>query len=489
MPCRVAALTASCRDPLVAAASVLGVVGLVTLLEHASQCVHALITVNRAVTYFSVAYSPLQLAVAALLASVGVAGAVARPKAFGRCFLTALGLLCAVLASAALLGFKGVAIHGLALTASLTPIVKYLLIALAVTPVAVLTQHLARGAPARFRGALRALNSPPTPKELALFTSAIALLLAIPYLPHVNPKGLPIDADYVHYASWVSSLSAARNPLRELLAIGCGDRPLTIALLWGLSRLLPYPYVDRVFTLTSLTLLATLTYTASHMLGCRYAYVSVLGPLLVTLYYGGFHANLLAYVLALSALIAAISGKVKVLPALSALSVMSHSEVWALYTPLFAGSAKALLMWVAPGLAWHALRLAVLGPGCVSAVASGVGFVGLSELVGKVGFEVEVYLWGTLNCWSVYAVAIAGYYFMARDGHPMTLQVAASMAPLLLSLFLTPYVTARALVNSATWLPVAYLFNKVRGFEAVLAYAGIQLLWVAWYLVNAVPQL
>ncbi len=165
------------------------------------------------------------------------------------------------------------------------------------------------------------------------------LVMAVPYFPSVNPRGIPATTDWVYYYSWLREMDVhGVMPVLE----GHMDRPLDLLLLYAFHRLLSIPAwglaVYQHLVIGVLFVFAS--YFAGERLGgerlgLTAALLAPVSPGFLSFQYGGFQADFLGLTIVLFSLgflAGARSGRdVAVGLVLLAVVMLVHEWTWVQY--------------------------------------------------------------------------------------------------------------------------------------------------------------
>ncbi len=329
------------------------------------------------------------------------------------------------------------------------------------------------------------------------------IVLMAPYYPWLNPRGVLVDVDHIYYWRWLRSTDWGNITVR-LLEFNQGDRPLFVGFVFLITRLIPFRVFDVLYIAGAGALVTVLAEGVCRRVGIG-KWFGFMAALLasVPLYFvfGGYHANLAAMCLALATLYWRLgwresSVKLRRLALLGAASLAvaaTHSEAWVLYTPLFLLDVPTFITWVVSGSSWLVARELLVSPRY--AVLAGKLLASGAPTITQLDFQLIIMLWGVPATWLTYLLATAGGIRVWREGElskylPFLTSTALTLVPLLT---LTPrYMVHRVLMNTAYWLFVAYALSQAWGSRkwrwVIPLYVGLQWLYVAWLLSNAVPS-
>ena len=134
-------------------------------------------------------------------------------------------------------------------------------------------------------------------EKILLFLGLILsiILYTIPYLPTINPRGVPVNVDWIYYYRWLNNMDKEGFMWAFYER---SDRFLYLWILYGLKQLLHIDnYVLAVYHNIALSLILTLSvwYFVKELYGSRIAgLAALLTPLShqsLGFFYGGFQAN------------------------------------------------------------------------------------------------------------------------------------------------------------------------------------------------------
>ena len=160
--------------------------------------------------------------------------------------------------------------------------------------------------------------------------------------------------------------------------------------------------------------------------------------------------------------------------------------------PLFMIDAPTLTAWVAGGASWLLVRELAISPKYVVLAKQLLARGALT--VTQLDFQLVIMLWGVPATWLTYLLATAGIVKAWVSGDlrkysPFLTSTALTLIPLLT---ITPkFMVHRVLMNTAYWFFTAYALSQAwgsrRSWWVVPLYVGLQWMYVAWLLSNAVP--
>ncbi len=337
------------------------------------------------------------------------------------------------------------------------------------------------------------------------------IILMIPYLPWLNPHGFLVDVDHIYYIRWLRSTNWS-NLWTQLISFCRGDRIAFLLPLYIISKIVPPVQLDKIYIAGVSALIPLIAESISRKLGIKpwFGYLSsLLASIPLYFIYGGYHANLAALIIALIALnyrLGLREVKLKsllILSILSLLTVMTHTEAWVLYIPLFFFDKLTIIAWLLPGLSWMGLREAFLKPHYTE-LAHDLLFKGSPVLISPslLRFQLNIMLWGVPATWLSYMLAsiaslILTYKLLSRVNECNKLRkyfpmvASTSLSSLILFVPISRFVTHRIIMNTAFWVLIAYLLSDswVKKHRwVVYIYVSMQLSYVIWLLVNSVPM-
>jgi len=317
------------------------------------------------------------------------------------------------------------------------------------------------------------------PYWLPLAVLYAVFLVAIPHLPTVNPRGLPVSVDTFYYTAFV--VYAEKHGLLEALHKFAGmARPLYLACLYALWRLLgvsPFTLFDIIHPVVSGALLAAASLYVARRRGgvCWAGYASVLavaGGWYATFLLSGFQANSVALPLALLYFAAS---SWRWLAADMVLTALVHPWTHAVFT---AGLALDRLRAGDRGGAARALVLgasALLIAASVSALFGGSLFGSVARpLLNSAQPLPRSGLYSGLMLWS-WGSLLAAPWMMLAAASPLYTPahaVLAATGPMLL--FVDAVVVHRLVLDTPLWLAAASLLPRLpRRLRAALLLASL----------------
>ncbi len=343
--------------------------------------------------------------------------------------------------------------------------------------------------------------------SLTLSEAVLAWLIAFivlmaPYYPWLNPRGVLVDVDHIYYWRWLQGTDWGNVTVR-LLEFNRGDRPLFVGFVFLVTRLIPFRVFDVLYVAGAGALVTVLAEGVCRRVGVGKWFgftATLLASVPLYFVFGGYHANLAAMCLALTTLywrLGWVEGgvrarKLALLGVMSLATAATHSEAWVLYTPLFLMDAPTIAAWVVGGASWLVARELLISP--KYAVLASKLLASGAPTVTQLDFQLAIMLWGVPATWLTYLLATAGLIKVWRDGalskyFPFVASTALTLVPLLT---LTPrFMVHRVLMNTTYWLFVAYVLSRSWGSRkwgwVIPLYVGLQWMYVAWLLSNAVP--
>ena len=328
---------------------------------------------------------------------------------------------------------------------------------------------------------------------LAMLLGFIVTL--VPYLPSVNPGGVPVTTDWVYYYKW----------LRDVDAVGLWgvleqhmDRPLYIILLYGVERLF---HVDpRSIAVYQIFFLGQLYVVASYFLGRSLggegvgvlsALFAAVSPGFLSFMYGGFQSDFFTVSIvyfALGLIARAGSGRRLVLGFIVFdLAMFLHEWTWTQYILVLSLYAAVLVVreYRAGGISGRGrllLGLIVLSV-LVDVAKSPLGVGWPSSIVGVTNaskniylhrgvvssnhFLTTIYTGGSLNNPLYYMLVVLGSLF---SGPLLGAVLFSGLTPFALLHYLITY---RVVVNTPLQVATGLFASRLSGLELLLLYISL----------------
>jgi len=247
--------------------------------------------------------------------------------------------------------------------------------------------------------------------DVAYVALALSVALAVGlagHSPAVNPRGVPVDVDWIHYYRWLNTMMGSADPVAAAFQLA-GDRPAFLLALYAVAKLFRADLLKLcVYMEVALIQFYTLAsyYVAREYLGNRAArYAALLAPLTphaLSFIYGGFQADLFSLTLIYVALGLSARPSLRRLPAVAALSVLAsltHAWTWFQFTALV--SAYVLVSAAACAARRRLRELPSLTPYTAYVAPSSVAYLALRTYIyteGLTNFEMNLKLfWAAIT--------------------------------------------------------------------------------------------